>query len=794
MPTQRIRNFDKIFPLALALIAAVVSNGGPAKAASFNEGLLAYFDFEDQTTDLSGNGNDLVAAGNTASFDYTNGVVGKAGSFAGGGWLERTGYSMELNDFSTSLWVRSDSLTEHNNGVLSIHSGGFGFNGGDAHTRLFMNNGTGSDPQYAYTVLNVDGGRVPENGAAARFIPDQPTDIADWHHVTMTRKDGVQKLYVDGNLESEAFFNGDFSINNGLLRVGQSNFFGGKNYASQGTGGEASWKGDIDEVRIYSRAFTAREAKWLDNEGGDLANHLLIKDESTGKQYFFGLDDVDFTEFRNDNEIETTASLETAANVLAASKAHKIFLTPDYNELDGLLEENIAVAKVGFGVAQALEFTESVAKDAFVAALRAPAGATTVSVLGSALQGKADDFVGIAKEVGRDAMLLQFGIQYMEESRTLFREVEAYTNEFQAAGFDANISIERTKELANKYDLALEYFYAGQVLFNKSIGIENPDQSFLERLRDRGVDTFTDIADALSNGGFSSLLSAYQSVVGDGQAVALPVDHVDKGENIATAAETMIDSVFSLADDLTPEQYLEKLVEFYDALKTAPDGTVDIADHFDDPDNPNSLASQSYKVLKEAVKSAGWAKEVFKDKKIVLSNSMDDLTTEDLDKDESSPGNATIGQNVLSPEDFINPALFLEQASPVAVTFDIETPDEPFRVTFEAVFIEGSGNLSVFLEDILMAAFDSTNFTLGEANILSFLVTDERFFGLNTADLRFLWDEGEAGDLVQIDEITLTTVVNSAIVTAVPLPAPFLLLIGAISALGFVRTMGRFAA
>ncbi|WP_425405858.1 hypothetical protein [Hwanghaeella sp.] len=585
----------------------------------------------------------------------------------------------------------------------------------------------------------------------------RPSNVQErWNNLTVSfnKSDGEFDFYINGRELTEVSNTVPTGFDSSQLSKIQI-------LTADGTSDAAT----IDDFEIMDRSLSAKEAKWMDNRFGELANHLLARDETASNERFFvGLRQDDFRGLFLDDEVKHVVTDEdVAARILAANYANEKLFNYDYDKAIEAIQENSEAAVQAQFIMPLLEGAEAAAKNAFIlAATGKKANIKTV------LSESVGDFTDILKDTGTDAILFFVGQTYLNESARLLAEVQGFTENVRSNGFDYDLTLGEIKAMAEKFDQARGYFKAGQTLFNDALGID-PEQGFFGRLYDRTIGVGGDIID--------SVLSS---------------EEYSHDEQVQTflAAKEFIDQ---LDENSTEADVLDQITAFFEKISEVPSYAYSAANAFGN-DEENSVQNLLFDVMKRKAGETGIFAGTYEKKEVTSEIGFDGTSSETINKDPDTPGSARVEQAINSYPDINDPALFLEQSSPVAVTFGVSTPNEDFEVSFETIFIEGSGVLSVFIDDILLAAFDSADFTLGEANILSFLVTDQRFFGLLTADLRFLWDEGEAGDLVQIDDITLTTVFNAAAPQVVPLPAPILLLLTSLGAIGVVSRTRRMAA
>ncbi len=199
-------------------------------------GLLAYYPFNGNANDVTGNGFDATAVAASSAVDRF-GVATSAFSLAG------AYQHIELpNDAafappkgSVAIWVKATSWETSDPFVDLL--GKDGLTGrqwvvqvqtdGKLRTALFTNNGE-------HTVVS-----------AMALSTDR------WHHIVMTWDGEKQVGYIDGIKASSLATTGIISSGPQPVRVGGNPHFG------------TSLNGSVDDVRIYSRALTESEVKAL---------------------------------------------------------------------------------------------------------------------------------------------------------------------------------------------------------------------------------------------------------------------------------------------------------------------------------------------------------------------------------------------------------------------------------------------------------------------------------------------------------------------------------------------------
>jgi len=204
---------------------------------NLTKGLVAYYEFEGNADDSSGNGNNGVAHGGVT---YLEGVIGQAGSFDGVDDKIIVNNDLSLNfntsQFSISAWVNT-----------SQHK---------IWKRIVTKRGaTNIENWYSLAIHN---GKARFEIYASKNL-DSNIDISDnsWHLITITRNSENRKfsMYIDGIFEISMVDEGkNLDSANAPLEIGIWN----NEYYDN-----SIFKGLIDDLRIYNRALTTEEIKKL---------------------------------------------------------------------------------------------------------------------------------------------------------------------------------------------------------------------------------------------------------------------------------------------------------------------------------------------------------------------------------------------------------------------------------------------------------------------------------------------------------------------------------------------------
>ncbi len=206
------------------------------------DALVAYYEFENDVLDSSGNGNDGTVNGNPT---FVDGMIGTALEFDGDGDYIDCGNNpiLAITDaVSISAWIKVAAQgLDH-----KVGGNQDGANGGYKMT-VFNNNKVEFEIRTAANsaVLN-------RNVAGGTEIK---VDV--WYHVTgvYSLADGYIRTYVDGELDRELETTQALGASPGSLMIGCEPF----------STGQYNFNGVMDDIRVYSKALSEAEARYLAN-------------------------------------------------------------------------------------------------------------------------------------------------------------------------------------------------------------------------------------------------------------------------------------------------------------------------------------------------------------------------------------------------------------------------------------------------------------------------------------------------------------------------------------------------
>jgi hypothetical protein len=223
--------------------------------AGLSDGLVAYYPFNGNANDESGNGNNGRAVGATLDVDRF-GKQNSAYLFDGS-----SNYIQLVNSGTLAIGLQSYSIAAWVKPVSPTNSG-----------RIFSKGSSGCVTGYMMRMGGPDGNNLHlENAFNGQcyiyFYSNQTIVDGNWHFVVgvVDRAVGA-KIYIDGKLDSsQALDTSAYDLSNsrnptmGVNDVDASEHF----------------NGDIDEVRVYNRALPASEIQQLYQGQGTCSNNMI---------------------------------------------------------------------------------------------------------------------------------------------------------------------------------------------------------------------------------------------------------------------------------------------------------------------------------------------------------------------------------------------------------------------------------------------------------------------------------------------------------------------------------------
>ena len=201
---------------------------------SLNNGLVAWYPFDGNASDMSGNGNHGTVNGATLSTDR-HGQSNKAYSFDGvDDWIRiNHSPSLSLTSFTLSLWFESNGT-------------------GPARPIIMKDNHTGENYSIWFESVNS---RILSQfypGPGSQVITERDIGPNQCYFVTSTFDNNTFKIFIDGDEEFSISSTQTPGIDTEPLYIG---YDGGYGYNKI--------QGVIDDIRIYNRALSSEEVSAL---------------------------------------------------------------------------------------------------------------------------------------------------------------------------------------------------------------------------------------------------------------------------------------------------------------------------------------------------------------------------------------------------------------------------------------------------------------------------------------------------------------------------------------------------
>jgi len=208
-------------------------------------GLIAYYPFEGNANDISGNNQNASEQGN---YTYVNGVRGKAIRIIG----ENTSYHVNggyvrlpmidttnLKAFTICMWVQEDTMIT--GGEAYIYFGTDCDIGwcGLGHFDVHYNYSVGSNNAINYPLV----------------LPFDSSVVGKWTFYSLVYGNKYFSVYVNSNLIG--------GLKQKLFIYGNNATIGSRAWGGRYRGYSSRMVGEIDEVRLYNRALSVEEIRAL---------------------------------------------------------------------------------------------------------------------------------------------------------------------------------------------------------------------------------------------------------------------------------------------------------------------------------------------------------------------------------------------------------------------------------------------------------------------------------------------------------------------------------------------------
>jgi hypothetical protein len=223
---------------------------------TLDNGLIAYYPFNGNANDESGNGRNGVPNqltwgrdrfGNSISTAEFNGISERIIR------VDNAGISA-INNFSFSYWFKVNTPLTFYNHILSTGIGSGIVSSGSIYCQLY-----GPVPTY---ITNGVVGKIGFSGYLGFNNSNSKLDDGKWHNGIMIVDwtGGMIKIYVNGVLDAIRKFNPQIAVGWNFIDLGQI-----RNGYATNPPTETIFPGELDDIRIYNRALTQEEITYLAN-------------------------------------------------------------------------------------------------------------------------------------------------------------------------------------------------------------------------------------------------------------------------------------------------------------------------------------------------------------------------------------------------------------------------------------------------------------------------------------------------------------------------------------------------
>ncbi len=245
-----IKYFSRVLMCLIFILAFVFSS----KAyADLNDGLVAYYPFDSNAQDATGNGHDGTVYGAILSDDRFDNPT-SAYSFDGvNNYIQvNDSDSLDLStNFSLAAWIYPTA----NSGDKNIFTK-WGLFGMDPHRSYVLNLSNGKVTLW----ISIDGTDV--HGVTVFYCTGSTQlTLNTWHNVVASYDGNFIRVYFDGNLDGSTPWQGNAFVGNANIKIGSDGW------------NANPFAGLIDDIRIYNRVLSDTEIQILfdptdtDNDG-----------------------------------------------------------------------------------------------------------------------------------------------------------------------------------------------------------------------------------------------------------------------------------------------------------------------------------------------------------------------------------------------------------------------------------------------------------------------------------------------------------------------------------------------
>ena len=219
--------------LVLLVMVYICASFSIKAQINLNQGLVAYYPFNGNANDESGNGRNGIVQGSILTEDR-KGVPNQAYSFIGQDNYILASNGISGNTFSISVWIKNKFTDTNRHEIID-----FGTDPTNKGFFLYV-----FDNKVTCSVSNIFGS----------FTSNSCTS-EEWHHIVVTSLNGLVSLYLDGTFRSS------FDFPN--MNITGFNFSIGSIFYDNSYWHYSWYNGIIDDIRLYNRVITEDEIKTL---------------------------------------------------------------------------------------------------------------------------------------------------------------------------------------------------------------------------------------------------------------------------------------------------------------------------------------------------------------------------------------------------------------------------------------------------------------------------------------------------------------------------------------------------
>jgi hypothetical protein len=219
-------------------------------SSSLKKGLVAYWPFDGNADDNSGNGNHGMVHGGVSLVTDRFGNPKNAFSFDGNsGYIEVAGQQLNfVNNMSISFWINPASFQGNWTRILDKT----GYSAQGFHGQYFIEQVGVRQNQYVFCFSTTVG--------VGRCSDDQPFQVLPdaWSHVAVIKTNQYYKAYINSVLVATSMWGVQTTLSNGNLPL----IIGGSNAAATIPATVSYFlKAKLDDIFIFNRSLTVREVQ-----------------------------------------------------------------------------------------------------------------------------------------------------------------------------------------------------------------------------------------------------------------------------------------------------------------------------------------------------------------------------------------------------------------------------------------------------------------------------------------------------------------------------------------------------